>query len=450
MSASSRTPRRIGVALLLALVAGGVAYLFYFNGHLVKLVLAQNLEVELPLAVDVLGAMALGALLTAAAGALRSLGATVEAWRRRRRERRREALARVRDEGRRRLWAGDFEKAERTLRKVVEREPEDLEALLALARSYERRGELEPALDVLQRGRARLGSDPLLLSELGRLSLAAGNAGAAIDAYREAERLAPGSPFVLSELARALAAEGRFAEAADAARKRLLVEREAHRRAEAREEATALAYRAAVALKADPEREEALRRLVGDAAGFAPARVLLAELALARGDRRAADKILREGWKRTRLGVFLERLAALATGAEGGARSRPLAALREAAKSSGRVAPRLLWARTLVAVGELEGAAAELAGIGSDDDAPFAPERDLVAGELACARERHAEAAALLDRAATGAHQPFSHACSLCGRVRPRWEDQCRCGAFGRFDWLVAAEEVPVEPHQAA
>jgi tetratricopeptide (TPR) repeat protein len=438
--------------LLVALVGGGVGYLFYHNGHEAELHLHKNLTVHLPMAVHILAALALGAGLVLLGGVVRAFLGGVDGWRERRRDKKREAIDRLRQEGRSRLWSGEFESAGRTLEKVVRREPEDVDSVIALAQAHEERGELEKALVVLQSGRARLGADPRLLTFLGRFALRSGNAGAAIEALREAVRTRPGSPFLLSELASALAAEGRFAEAADTARRRLAAEKEPARREEAREALATLSYRGATAMGPSRERDETLKRLMSEDPDFLPPRVLLAGQARARGEVRVAEKLYREGLRRGPRGILLERLASLHVGA--GDAQRALGPLRDACSGNRLAGPRLILARTLIAADKLEAAEAELADLARTaprpDGAGIEPERDLVAGELALARGNDREAARLFARAAAGNHQPFAYACKRCGRVRRDWEDHCRCGAFGNADWLIAAEEISVQPEKAA
>lgn len=428
-----------------------MGYLFYHNGHTVPLVVHKDLSLELPMAVHVLAALALGAGIVLTGGLLRSLGSGLERWREHRHMRRRKALERLRQEGKNRLWSGEFESAGRSLEKVVRREPTDLDAVLDLARAHEERGEFARALEVLQDGRARFGPNPHLLSVLGRIALASGNAGAAIEALREAIRARPGSPYLLSELSSSLAAEGRFAEAAEIARRRLAAEKELDRREQARESYITLSYRAATAMSSSREREEALRRLLVEAPDFLPPRILLASQARSRGDLRAAEKLYREGLRRRAHGVLLERLVSLHTSA--GDAQRALSPLRDACSGNRLAAPRLLLARTLIAAEKLDAAESELADLARvptrRDGGGIDPERDLVAGELALARGNDREAARLFARAATGHHPPFAFQCARCGRLCRDWQDHCRCGAFGSSDWLIAGEEVTVESEKA-
>ena len=404
--------------------------------------LGPESSVELPVAALVLGALGVGAALILIGGFLRSSVTGVSGWRQRRRERRRQALLKVRDEGHRRLWSGDFEAATHSLARYVERHPRDLEAVLALANAYEARGELDTARRLLESARNELGSEPKLLHHLGHLALRRGNAGAAIDWLREAVGLHPESPRLQAELTAALAAEGRFAEAMQTAQRCVALEREPQRHEDAVQLLLAMRYRAAEALPDAAAGAQALRRVLSDAPDFLPAIVLLAGRARAANDPRTAERLYRDAIRRHPHGVLLERLAALHAAA--GQAERALPILRDACAGNRLAAPRLILARTLVLAGKHPAAEAELAELVKDtpsyrtEGIDVVPERDLVAGELALARGHDREAATLLGRAATGSHRPFAYACRHCGRESGEWREQCRCGRYGTLEWLVA------------
>jgi len=406
------------------------------------LLLGPQSSFELPMAALVLGALALGAGLVLVGGLLRSGLSGVSSWRQHRRERRQDAMLRVREEGRRRLWTGDFEAATKSLARYVARHPRDLDAVLALSRTYEARGELETARRVLESARAEMGSEPRVLHALAQLALKRGNAGAAIDSLREAVQQHPESPRLLAELSEALAAEGRFAEASEVAQRCLTVEREPLRREEARVRAVAMRYRQAELLDDPVAAEQALRRLLADAPDFLPATVLLAARARAANDPRTAERVLRDAIRRAPRGILLERFFALHASA--GQPERALPVLRDACSGNRLAPPRLMLARALVAAGKYPAAESELTELVKDTPAyraegvDIAPERDLVAGELALARGHDREAATLLGRAAGGAHRPFVHVCARCERELAEWRDQCACGAYGSLDWLIA------------
>jgi tetratricopeptide (TPR) repeat protein len=426
--------------VLIALVGAGVAYLYYFNGQVVALRLGQS-TLELPLALLLLGALALGAGFVLAVELLRNGALSLRRWRSRREEKRDRQLDRSRGEGTALLWAGDFENAARLLARVVEQRPDDLEAVLDLARAHEARGETETSRRVLETARAQRGPDARLLSQLGHLAMRRGNAGAATDALREAIGLAPESPRLLAEYAGALAAEGRFGEAVDVARRRLSLEREPALRDEAQRAVLAVRYRAALALGETRASEEALRKLVADAPDFLPPILLLSTRARAGGDVRVAERVLRDAIRRRPRGVLLERLAALHSGT--GRPELALPTLRDACAGNHFAGPRLMLARALVAAGKLEAADAELTDLAKEsprfarEGNDIAPERDLVAGELALARGQEREAAKLLGRAASGTHRAFGHRCSHCSRCSGEWLDACACGEFGTYDWQV-------------
>lgn len=428
-----------------------MGYLFYHNAHTVALRLGSQSSVELPVAALVLATLGLGAALILTGGALRSSASSVVGWRQRQRERRLQALLRVREDGHRWLWSGDLDAATRALARYVEQNPHDVDAVLALANTYDERGELEAERRLLETERAVVGSEARLLHQLGRLALKRGNAGAAIDWLREAVQQHPESPRLLGELTAALAAEGRFAEAVSIAQRQVAAERQPARRDEAIQNLTALRYRAA---ESDPDAasgDRALRRLLGESPDFVPTVLLLASRARAAGDTRRAERLYRDAIRRRPRGVLLERLTALH--AASGQVERALPILRDACSANHLAGPRLALARALVHAGKHPAADAELAELVRDtpawrsDGIDVAPERDLVAGELALARAQDREAATLLGRAATGGHRPFAYACPRCARVWSEWRDQCRCGAYGTLDWVVDA--TPAAPGRA-
>ncbi len=442
--------RRIAVVLLVVLVGAGVALLFHFNGHPSTVHLGKDNPVELPTAAHLLIAAVLGAGVVLVATTLRGIAQGFSAWRERRRRRRADAVEKIRQEGRHRLWAGDFQNADKKLARAAERDPQDLETHLALSRSREELGDLEGAQRILETARAQHGPDPRLLSRLGNVALARGNAGAAIDAFREATAAQPESPRLLSELMAALAAEGRYPEAVEAARRRLGIERQPARRERAKQEWLAIRYRAAVANPEPKQAANELKHLAAEEPTFLPPILELAARARAEGDVRTADRTYRDSLRRHPSGPVLDRFQSLHTSS--GEPARALGPLRDVCKKSGLAGPRLLLARTLVASGKLDEAERELAALSQESTArnrgavDIAPERDLVAGELALARELDREAAKLLLRAATARRVPFSYSCPQCRRTVPEWVAECPCGAFGRYEWSVnGTDEVRVQ-----
>lgn len=433
--------QRLGLALLVALSGAAVAWLYFHNGHTVPLHLGTDQHVELPLALHLLGAFALGSAIVLLGGALRAGAMGLRDLRERRVERQHDQADRWRDDGRKLLWSEEYDGAARLLSKAAERHPDDCETALALADLHRARGEAETARRALAAARARIGPEPRLLSASADLALERGNAGVAADALREATTVAPASPRLLREFAAALAAEGRLDDAVDAATRRLAAERDPARREEARTDLVALRYRAAAALGDTPAGADAMRRVLAEDPDCVPAAVGLAAAAIAAKDPRTAERALRDAIRRRPSGVLLERWRDLFAG--DGRTPRALAVLREACSGNHLAAPRLALARALVAAGkpdeaesvlvEIEGHAAALAAEGID----ASPERDFVAAEIALARGREATAARLFEQAASGSHRPFGYACGRCGRASGTWADHCACGAVGTLEWLA-------------
>ncbi|MDG2303040.1 MAG: tetratricopeptide repeat protein [Candidatus Binatia bacterium] len=437
--------RRIAIILLVLLVGGGVAVLFHFNGHPTTVHVGEKSSIELPTAAHLLIALSLGAGLVVFAGLLRSISGSFGRWRERRRQKKAAAVDKIRQEGRHRLWAGDFHSAGKKLARAAEKEPQDLETHLALARSQQELGELEAAQKILEAARAQHGPHPRLLSRLGNLAMARGNSGAAIDAFREAAATQPESPRLLAELMAALAAEGHYEDAVDAARRRLTLERHSIRREQAKRDWLGVRYRAAVAQNDPKKANEELKRLASEEPTFLPPLMELAARARADGDVRGADRLYRDSLRRQPSGAVLDRFQSLHTGA--GEPARALGPLRDASGKTALPGPRLLLARTLVAAGKLEAAEEALADLSRESTAKgragadIAAERDLVSGELALSRGNDREAAKLLLRAATARRTPFSYACQSCGRTNREWIPSCECGAYGTYDWSVNGAE---------
>ncbi len=437
--------RAIGIAILVALVGSVVGWIFYWNGHEAALHLADGHQIVLPMAIHILGALALGAAAVLAGLSIRSL---LQALRRagdRRRDRRQRAADQLRNEGTQRLWSGDTRGATKALGQAVRRRPDDLEAALALARSHEEREEWAAALEILEGLRAsRQGSESRLLSRIGRLALRTGNSGAASAAFREAVQEQPDSPRLWSEFATALAQEAKYAEAAEAAEKCLSRESEPARQASARATWLSLRYQAALH---EPDAATALtnlRKLVKDQPSFLPPLLELARLLKEAGDNKAADRLYRSALKRETRGVVLERLVSLHT--SNGSPEKAVAALRSVMRNNRLAAPRLALARGLLAAEDYDAVAAELEELSLsatiDTETSFSPERDLLAAELASARGEDREAATLFRRAAEGNHLPFSYECRACKRPFEAWTDGCSCGVWGELEWRVGAAQI--------
>jgi hypothetical protein len=144
---------------------------------------------------------------------VRSMLAALEHSGKRRRERRRDAVDRLRQEGRSRLWSGEFESAEdtRESRPARARGPR---SGARPSRSLEGAASSSAPSRPCS-GRARLGPDPQLLTVIARLALAA--VIPAPPSRRSAGRAsATRQPVPPLRARQGLGLQGRFAEAADA------------------------------------------------------------------------------------------------------------------------------------------------------------------------------------------------------------------------------------------
>ena len=446
--------RRILLFSLIAAVGTGILLFFHHHRTPATIHLGTGNPVELPLGALLLIAVAVGAGTVLLIDILRSLGRSFSRAGSRRRRKRARAVDKIRQEGHGHLWHGDFKTAGKKLARAANREPQDLATQLALADSHVELGDLETAQRILEKTRAAHGPDPKLLSHIGNLALARGNAGAAIDALREATAALPESTRLLDELVNALSAGGQFEEAIEAARKRLNLERDSERRQEAKRKWIVLRYRWAVAEGTNKESNTTLKQLTQEEPSFLPAVMERAARARAEGDVRAAERLYRDSLQRNPTGAVLEQLRAITTGSK--ETKRAIGLLQEISKKSGAAGIQLALARMLVRAEQVDDADAILAELARQSTAKeragvdIAPERDLVAGEIALARGNDREAARVLLRAASGQRTPFSYVCRSCGRSEAEWRPACECGSYGSLDWSVnGAEKESMQRGQA-
>jgi serine/threonine-protein kinase len=120
--------------------------------------------------------------------------------------------------------SGDYQAAVATLRKVLERRPADVDALLALADALLLAGKNGEAEDAARRGLEASPSYWAVHNKLGVVYVSAGRGGEAIEAFRRAVELAPENARGLVNLGSVLGAVGRLPEAAETLRKSLVVE----------------------------------------------------------------------------------------------------------------------------------------------------------------------------------------------------------------------------------
>ena len=110
--------------------------------------------------------------------------------------------------------SGDLAAAEILYRQVLDRDPDNPDALNMLGSLFMQRGEGEAGLPLLERS-AALRPDPGVLSNLGGLLAGLGRHEDSVDALRRAVALAPDLPQALYNLGRSLFALGRAADAVD-------------------------------------------------------------------------------------------------------------------------------------------------------------------------------------------------------------------------------------------
>jgi Flp pilus assembly protein TadD len=107
---------------------------------------------------------------------------------------------------------GDEPKARELYRSALLRTPGDVEAAVNLAGSYEQSGELDPAIDVLQRALAVVPDSIDVLRAAGRVLVARNRATEAVTLLARAKQIAGSDAGIRADYGRALIAAGRTPE----------------------------------------------------------------------------------------------------------------------------------------------------------------------------------------------------------------------------------------------
>jgi tetratricopeptide (TPR) repeat protein len=170
---------------------------------------------------------------------------------------------------------GDYALATRTLDKVLARDPDQVEALLVLARVKAASGDSSGALKLYARVIGRRSDDAAVLYEMASLERLTGDTAAAVPHLEAALKSEPDNAQYLSELVKAYASTGKAAVGAE-----LLLER-ANDAARTGPERAALYVQAAAALieaRADADAKAALERALELAPGDPSATRMLQQL----------------------------------------------------------------------------------------------------------------------------------------------------------------------------
>lgn len=424
--------RFAGIVLLVVALLCGSLYLFVHNGHSVELRLAEGWVLQMPLAVQLIGALLVGALGVFTAIGVRDSGRALLQWRRGRRIRRVERSESLLAEGRRLLWRGEPERS-RTLLQRAWKIRQTRDTLLTLVDACLAADNAGDARAALESARESLADDPEVLCALAAVCRRGGDRSGAIAALERARARHPRAARVLLGLRDLYLEAERWSEAAAAQAAWLALTP----RVTSAAEQTTLAgtrYQAALQIPGPAARLGALEEVLNQSPRFVPAAVSLGDEMEAGG---RLDEALRHWESTLRLqprAVLVERLRAKAP--DRPTRDRVRNVLRklrldhlDADAIHYHVAQ--LW---------LDDAVTDEAV--RDLDAVGARFRERPAYRLAHARtlEQQGDLARAVDAYRAAAARPATYACGVCRRSEGEWRG--RCAGCGCWDTLRSDVEL--------
>jgi len=173
--------RGIRILLYTALVAAAVGYIFYLNRDPVSVHLGTNTHYNGPLAVVLVSVFFLGVFVCAIFAFLIGVRYQLKDWRFSRAERLREDHERLLISAREKLAGGRFNAAQDLLKKIIDRDPNNIIARIQLAEAYLADGNAPTARKVLDETRSAKDKNIELLFLAAAVDRALGNHTGAMD-----------------------------------------------------------------------------------------------------------------------------------------------------------------------------------------------------------------------------------------------------------------------------
>lgn len=399
----------------------------------------RHWRVDTSLAVLILGVVVVAVAAAALFHLLRKLLGGPAAFRRARREKRRQRGYRALTQGMVAVAAGDAGEAKRFARQADVLLAEPPLTLLLSAQAAQLNGDAQAAERYFNAMLDRPETEFLGLRGLIMQALKKGDDGEALRLTQRAKELRPKTPWVLSSLFELQAREGKW-EAAEAtlalaARRHALPEGE-HKR-----------HRAALLLEQSRAAQTAGRdrdaiRLAAKAADaspdFVPAALRHAELLAARGEKRQARKVIEAAWRSAPHPDLATAYGALF------ADEKPLQRVKRfetlAAQNKDHPESHLAVAQAALNARLWGEARRHLAAAGGrDDNAAPHPRVCRLMAELEEAEHNDLPAARLwLARATTTPTLEHAYICNACGAESAAWSARCpHCRSFNSIEWRL-------------
>lgn len=173
--------KRIILISIPVLIASGAVYLYWLNSDKVTLTLSADTSFELPLAVLILGTLALGVFLTLLYTAFLAISKNIQIGKSKKTLKIKQENIDTISNARAERALGNFEKAESIFLKIISKEEDNILARIFLAETLDDQGKTKEALQILDESRIEDKSNIELLLLASKLNQKAGNITAAFD-----------------------------------------------------------------------------------------------------------------------------------------------------------------------------------------------------------------------------------------------------------------------------
>lgn len=296
----------IRFSLILILVSV-ISYAFYYNPREVEIVYGSTSSIKAPMALVLISTFSAGALFTLFFALLVGIKFQFRTNRVEREKKQIDDHMHLIDRARSSLALGNYDEAEGLFTKIINRDPNNIGARVALSRALQERGEDKDALRVLDEARAEDKKNPELLLAASDLNARLGNFTAAYDNASMVLKMMPKNKFALQRLAEDCLPLEKFQEAAEYIRE--LIRLSSAEEIELNQEKLAeVEFMAAAKIENDEEFRSKMRDIVNRHKDFVPALEALADVEAELGNPEKAETALLKAFAVESDSYLLEKL----------------------------------------------------------------------------------------------------------------------------------------------
>jgi tetratricopeptide (TPR) repeat protein len=423
------------MAFMLLIILFGVFFLFFWNlnPHDVTIYLFGGQEFTYPVAFILIGGILIGLALGFGGHLYSSLFHWWRHWQRDRADKLTREVAGIYREGVDRLLSGDLTKARALLQKALERDPQRVEAHIALANLYHQEGNLGEGLAQLRKARELDPRSREVLFKTAALLEEQGQDEGAIATYQELLGLERDNRKALRSLRELYIRHGRWQDALAAQQQILKAGPAASRLNEEKEKLFFLRYEVARKALGEGSVEHAkaeLQELIRQNPDFAPTRVSLGDALAAQGLADDAIKVWQEGYLTQGKSIFLSRLEDFFMDREDP--SSLLSFYRKILLERGHdLMARLFYGKLCLRLEMVDDALDQFEAI--EGSGLETRQVHLLLAETHRRRNRLTNAISEYQKAlGIGPRLSLSYICDACSAPFPEWDSRCpACGRWG-------------------